>query len=63
LFSDYLEKSQYLNCGDVIWLHHSEANGSLSAIRAGKGIHKYNFSSLNLETWLARENLEINIVS
>jgi len=34
LFSYYMEnKYRYLRCGDVIWLHHSEANALLGAIR------------------------------
>lgn len=65
LFTDACNSSEsgmYLKCGDVVWLHHSEANASLSATRRSRGVDKYNFSSLNLDTWLNESNLDINIV-
>lgn len=42
-------KSKYLNCGDAIWLHHSEANSALSVIRRERGTTRYTFTSLNIE--------------
>jgi hypothetical protein len=44
-----------------IWLHHSERNSIITAKRKSKGVDKYNFSSLNINTWLNKENLEITI--
>jgi hypothetical protein len=41
----------------VIWLHHSEANAILIALHKSKGVSKYNFSSLDIDTWLSQENL------
>lgn len=60
LFSNYVfDDEEYLRCGDVLWLHHSESNTCLAACRREKGVDKYNFSSLNLASWLSRENLDI----
>ena len=42
-------KKQYLRCGDVIWLHHSEGKATLGAKRFDRGVSKYNFSALVLE--------------
>lgn len=50
-----------LRVGDVIWIHHSETNSIIRGIRKSKGVDKYNFSSLNLETWFAKYNLQLNI--
>lgn len=49
LFHEYpLEPDAFLRCGDVIWLHHSEANSIITSARLEKGVNKYNFSSLNI---------------
>ncbi|KAL4462524.1 hypothetical protein ABPG74_000354 [Tetrahymena malaccensis] len=52
-------KSRYLNCGDAIWLHHSEANSALSVIRKERGTTRYTFTALNIEQWISQQNLEI----
>ncbi len=51
-----------LKCGDVIWLHHSESISVLAAARNAKGVDKYNFSSLNLEKWLSKDNLDLTVL-
>jgi len=38
-------------------MHHAEGNAILTAVRKEKGVDKYNFSSLNLETFLSKTNL------
>ncbi len=50
-----------IRCGSVVWLHHGEANAILTAVRRNRGVDKYNFSSLNLEQWLAKNNLELSV--
>lgn len=54
-----MTKSKYLNCGDAIWLHHSEANSALSVIRKERGTTRYTFSSIHIESWISKKNLEI----
>lgn len=60
LFYDYIENEQkFLRCGDVIWLHHSEASASLGALR------KRDFRDMNQKDWHqidSKENLEVSIV-
>lgn len=35
IYSEYVpETSQFLKCGDVIWLHHSETNTTIAATRS-----------------------------
>lgn len=41
-------RSKYLNCGDAIWLHHSEANSALSVIRKERGTTRYTFTALHI---------------
>jgi inositol 1,4,5-triphosphate receptor type 1 len=61
LFTEFqAAQDEYLRCGNVIWLHHSEANSILIAQHKSKGVNKYNFSSLDIETWLSHDNLIIS---
>ena len=60
LFAEFEGKQdQMLRCGYVVWIHHSESNSIISALRRTKGVSKYNFSSLHLDTWIATANLEL----
>ncbi|KAL4438400.1 hypothetical protein ABPG74_009439 [Tetrahymena malaccensis] len=58
----YTEFQQYLKCGDVIWLHHSEATSQIGVSRKDKGVNKYTFTSMNLKTWMSLENLELKVI-
>jgi len=44
-----------------VWIHHSEADSILIAVRNSKGVDKYNFSSLDLNSWLSNDNFVLNI--
>ncbi|EGR27735.1 MIR domain protein [Ichthyophthirius multifiliis] len=59
----YQENWKYLLCGDVVWIHHSESACQIGVQRKQKGVDKYVFSSLNLNTWLSKENLELKVLS
>ncbi|EAR98945.2 MIR domain protein (macronuclear) [Tetrahymena thermophila SB210] len=60
LFSYLMESQQkFLKCGDVIWLHHSEANACLGATR------KRELKDMNQNEWHymdSKENLQVSIV-
>ncbi len=60
LFNNFVAPDcKYIKCGDVIWLHHSEADTTLAAHRRDRCTDKYNFSSLNISAWLQRQNLDV----
>jgi len=63
LYSEYIPDSEYLRAGAVIWLHHSEKNSTLAAHRKDKGVNKYEFSTLNLDAFMNKNNLEVKIDS
>ena len=44
LYSEYVpETSKILKCGDILWLHHSEYNVTLAALRKTKAFNKINY--------------------
>lgn len=64
IFSEYVHpEDSYLHCGDSLWLHHSERNCILGAYRRDRGTNRYYNSTLNLDTWLSQENLQVYVHS
>jgi inositol 1,4,5-triphosphate receptor type 3 len=60
LFSDTIG-SKMLRIGDFVWLHHSERNATLAALRSTKAFDKSKFHSADIREWLALENLSVGV--
>jgi hypothetical protein len=62
LFSEHVPDSlKLLKIGDIVWLHHSERNATLAALRQSKAFDRSKFHSLDLREWLSLENLTVGI--
>lgn len=58
LFTHYNQNTNtYLRCGNVIWLHHSEANASLGALRINNYNRQTDWSDLDF-----KDNLEVSTI-